>query len=158
MPRQEIERKFRLRKKPGLKGVKRTPTRQGYLVTENGELRVREAGKKHFLTVKSDADRNRNEWETRIPRWVFDLLWPHTAGRRVEKKRYEWKKRGASLAVDLYGGVHHGLIILEAEFSSKRAAKRFKMPKGIEDAVEVTDDPAYKNRTLATSPVPPQVS
>ena len=41
MPQQEIERKFRLRKKPRLKGIKATPIRQGYLITTNGELRVR---------------------------------------------------------------------------------------------------------------------
>ena len=138
-----------------MKGVKSTPIRQGYLITENGELRVREAGKKHFVTVKSDKDRDRNEWEARLPRWAFDLLWPHTAGRRIQKTRYEWKKRGACLAVDVYSGVHDGLIIFEAEFKSKRAAKRFKPPKRMNDAVEVTDDPAYKNRTLATSPASP---
>lgn len=155
MPRREIERKFRLRKKPRLKGVKATPVQQGYLLTENGELRVRIAGRKHFITVKSDDDRDRGEWETRIPRWVFDLLWPHTAGRRIEKTRYEWKKRGALLAVDVYEGVHDGLIIFEAEFPSKGRAKRFALPKKMSDAIEVTDDPAYKNRTLATSPTPP---
>ena len=155
MPRQEIERKFRLREKPRLKRVKATPIRQGYLITQNGELRVREAGKKHFVTVKSDARRNRNEWEARIPRWVFDLLWPHTAGRRIEKMRYEWKKRAVSLSVDVYSGLHSGLIIFEAEFKSKRAAKRFDLPKRMSGAVEVTDDPAYKNRTLAISPASP---
>jgi CYTH domain-containing protein len=154
MPQQEIERKFRLRKKPRLKGIKATPIRQGYLITTNGELRVRESGKQHFVTVKSDSPRDRNEWEKKMPRWVFDLLWPHTAGRRIEKTRYEWKRRGACYAVDVYEGVHDGLIIFEAEFKSKRQSKKFKLPKRMSDAIEVTDDAEYKNRTLATSPVP----
>jgi adenylate cyclase len=154
---QEIERKFRLKKKPKLKGVKPTAVRQGYLVTENGELRVRAAGKKRYMTVKSDDARDRTEWEKRIPGWVFDIVWPHTAGRRIEKTRYEWKKRGAVLAVDVYKGIHDGLIIFEAEFTSKGKAKRFQPPKWMKDAIEVTDDPAYKNRTLATSPTPERV-
>lgn len=147
---QEIERKFRLAKAPRLPRDEGVEIRQGYLVAASGELRIRRAGRKHTLTVKGEGSRDRDEFEIRIPRWVFDLLWPHTAGRRIEKRRYAFE--GGEL--DVYGGRHKGLVIFEQEFSSAKKAKRYAPPKKLRAAVEVTEDPSYRNRALATSEVP----
>ena len=151
MPQQEIERKFRLRKAPRLRKKDGVEIRQGYIVASEGELRIRQAGRKYFLTVKDDGGQTRNEFETRIPEWVFELLWPHTAGRRIEKRRFPFE--GGEL--DVYEGRHKGLVIFEMEFTSERKADRFDLPKTLRSAVEVTDDRAHRNRSLATSEVPP---
>lgn len=146
----EIERKYRVPKAPRLPRKDGVEIRQGYLVAAGGELRIRKAGSRHTLTVKGEGGRARDEFETRIPRWVFEILWPHTTGRRIEKRRYAFEDG----ELDVYGGRHKGLVIFEREFSSLRKAKKYALPDKLRDAVEVTEDPSYRNRSLATSAVP----
>jgi CYTH domain-containing protein len=155
MAKREIERKFRLRRKPALKRAKGVSIRQGYLISAEGELRLRAEGKKCFITVKSEGEESRREWEERIPRWVFDLLWGHTAGRRVEKTRYRIPLRRTVAEVDVYDGPLRGLVIVEFEFSSEKKAKAFTLPKRFGGAEEVTLEPRYRNRSLAAATSPP---
>ena len=153
MAKQEIERKFRLAEAPRLREKDGVEITQGYLVMNGAELRVRRAGRKCYLTVKGDGDDVRDEWEKRIPQWVFELLWPHTEGRRVAKRRYTTRD---GFEIDVYSGPLEGLVVLECEFDSKREAKRFELPKKYADAREVTNEPAYRNRNLATARKPPR--
>lgn len=156
MAKQEIERKFRLAEAPSLKKKDGVDIEQGYLVVDGGELRIRRAGRKCFITVKGEGDAARNEWEERLPRWAFDLLWPHTKGRRVAKRRYTQRAGRHTFEIDVYSGALEGLVVLECEFDSKRDAKRFTLPKRFADAREVTGERAYRNRTLAYARKPPR--
>lgn len=149
----EIERKFRLKRLPLVcrEGVF---IAQGYLFTDGGELRVRVRGDHFYLTIKGEGSISRNEWEVEIPRWVFDTLWPKTEGRRVEKTRYTIPYNGLMLEVDNYLRDLIGLIVLECEFRDEEAAEEFKLPEWIQGALDVTSEPAYKNKNLAVHGMP----
>ncbi len=130
------------------------PVEQGYLFTELGELRVRRKKDRYFLTVKGDGAMVRDEWETEIPSWVFDTIWPRTFGRRIEKTRYVFNENGQTLEVDEYHGHLQGLITMEAEFPDKQTSDSWELPSWADSATEVTHDGRFKNKILATNGVP----
>lgn len=149
-PAKEIERKWVLAAPPPLDDKKSEEIRQGYILRGKVEMRVRRAEDSFFLTVKREAaDGGRNEWETEIEEWVFDALWRTTKGRRLRKRRYTWKEGRQRLELDIYEGKLKGLIVLECEFRSAAAAKRFTLPDWAAGAREVTSDGAFRNETLA---------
>ncbi len=155
----EIERKWRLAGPPPaevLAQALREELRQGYLVAEPGELRLRSALRsgRCFLTVKGDGSISREEWEVEAPNWVFHQLWPATLGRRVAKTRYRIQHGPLLLEVDVYHENLAGLVILECEFRSEAAAGEFLLPGWAASAREVTADPAYKNKALALRGLP----
>lgn len=145
----EIERKWVLAAAPPLDGRACDEIRQGYLFTGVAEMRVRSMGSRYFLTVKANAGRDRDEWESEIPQWVFDAVWPSTKGCRLRKQRYSWREGRRTMELDLYAGKLKGLIVLETEFRSPRAAKRFTLPEWAAGAREVTGDRAFSNQALA---------
>jgi adenylate cyclase len=83
----EIERKFLLKSLPDdMQGE--TPILQGYLAhDEHREVRIRQYGNNHFLTVKEGRGLRRREIEVEISPRQFQALWPSTEGRRLEKVR-----------------------------------------------------------------------
>ena len=145
----EIERKWVLPSAPPLDGRECQEIRQGYIFTGMAEMRVRSMGSHCFLTVKADAGEARDEWESEIPQWVFDAVWPSTKGCRLRKCRYTWREGRQTMELDVYAGKLEGLIVLETEFRSTSAAKRFVLPDWAADAREVTGDPAFSNQSLA---------
>lgn len=152
----EIERKFRLYHVPsGIMLGTGAYVEQGYLLTENGELRVRRKDLQCFLTVKGDGDLTRDEWEQEIPLWVFDTLWPATEGKRIEKHRYTiYSGDDYKLEIDEYDGALKELVTLECEFPSEEAAYAFYPPVWVGQAVDVTRDKRYKNKALAVNGLP----
>src|SRR6202035_3103667 len=99
----EIEKKFRLSGLPAKDTLGHgIQISQGYLFTSPGELRIRKKGNEHFLTVKGEGTLSREEWEQSVPAWVFETVWPNTAGRRIEKIRYAVLYKGLTLEVDEY--------------------------------------------------------
>jgi adenylate cyclase len=150
----EIEKKFRLRAMPGRSVGAGTHISQGYVFTEGGELRVRKKGDCFFITVKGEGALSREEWETPIPAWVFETIWPKTEGRRVEKIRYSVPYSGSTLEFDEYFGKLQGLITLEVEFPDIEAASRFSPPEWAAITADVTAEPAYKNKSLAVFGIP----
>jgi len=146
----EIERKFRLEAMPeaGILG-KGVPLLQGYLSTGKCEIRVRHFGNEYHLTVKDEGTISRPEWDKRIPRWVFEALWPYTEGRRIEKTRYSIPFGDMTLEVDEYKRELQGLLILECEFPDEQTSQHFSLPTWAKDAIEVTHDRTYKNKYLA---------
>ncbi len=129
-----------------------TAVAQGYFDVPEGEMRVRQKGSKYFLTVKGAGTLSREEYETEIPEWVFRQLWPATTGRRIEKTRYAIPYEGLTIEIDVYSGSHQGLVVLEVEFPDEMAAEGFELPTWAASvgAVDVTKDPRYKNRALAS--------
>lgn len=152
--KQEIERKWRLNRLPAIASyADPIQIRQGYLMTDEGELRIRAKNDEYFLTVKGGGDLSRNEWETPIPDWVFQLLWPKTESRSLEKIRYSLNYGDLTLEFDVYLGRLAGLVILEIEFPDKAAAQAFDLKHfqlGADTgAEEVTYDQNFKNKNLA---------
>jgi CYTH domain-containing protein len=123
---------------------------QGYLVvgSDGAEARVRRRGERCSLTVKSGAGRARSEHEIELAFEQFEELWPATEGARVSKRRHTLRQPdGHLIELDVYSGSLAGLIVAEVEFDDPAAAESFVAPDWF--GREVTDDPAYKNQSLA---------
>ncbi len=145
----EVERKFLVGEIPAdfdpETGVKIT---QGYLAIDGrAEVRVRRKGARCFLTAKQGVGLARSEYEIELEAGQFGCLWPATAGRRVEKTRYELPLGGLTAELDLYSGELEGLMTVEVEFSSVAAASAFDPPRWF--GRELTDDSRYANQRLA---------
>ncbi len=151
MPK-EIERKFLLDVLPNhISTYQCFHIEQGYIsvALDGTEVRVRRKDTQCFLTVKKGNGGVREETEIEISASQFVALWPLTEGRRIEKNRYSF---AAGIEVDVYQGTLAPLIVAEIEFDSLEGSKTYKVPPWF--GKEVTDDNAYKNRTLALYGLP----
>jgi len=149
----EIERKWLVRDPPD--DLSEFPSRhidQGYLAVDpdGTEVRVRRADGDAVMTVKQGAGRTRAEEEFEIPADRFARLWPLTADRRLQKRRYVIPgPDGLTFELDQYGGDLEGLAVVEVEFPDEDGADAFEVPAWF--GREVTDDARYKNQALATT-------
>ena len=150
----EIERKFCVRKMPDLTACTGVEISQGYLfVGENGsEIRLRRKGGRFYQTVKIGKGVQRTEVEVELSRAQFDILWPLTEGRRVQKVRYEIVEGLWTIDLDVYRDHLKGLIVAEVEFETVDESWRFVPPLWF--GRDVTDDGRYKNAVLAHKGTP----
>lgn len=148
----EIERKFLVRRVPaGV--VDWVPIRQGYLCLGAGAaVRVRMQGGRHYLTCKRGVGVVRDEWEVELSQDQWEALWPATVAARIEKRRGRIVVAGTTAIVDVFQGELAGLAMAEVEFGTAEAAYAFIPPSWM--IQDVTDDPRYGNRTLATAGLP----
>jgi adenylate cyclase len=147
----EIERKFLIKRlPPNLKRARNFKIAQGYLVTEPDDrhVRLRKKGKQVSLTFKLVRGHVRDEREIKLTPKQFAALWPGTAGRRLQKTRYEIPWNNFLIEVDIYRGKNRGLVVAEVEFPSRAACRKFKPPNWF--GREVTGHRRYSNITLAT--------
>lgn len=139
----EIERKWEVEGDYDFYIFNKRSIKQGYIFIQQGEMRVRSIDDSSFyLTIKSDGNLSREEFEVEIPKWTFDFLWPKTEGRRIEKTRGEVIIEGSNFEIDIFQD--RNLVILEKEFETEEEAN--KLTLGFED---VTSNPKYKNKNLA---------
>ncbi|MDQ6779016.1 MAG: CYTH domain-containing protein [Actinomycetota bacterium] len=147
----EIERKYLIpAPPPDLEHFPSSRIEQGYVAIDPAgtEVRVRRRSDETTLTVKGGRGRSRAEEELAIEPQTFVRLWELSAGRSLEKTRYELPADGGlTIELDVYAGRLEGLITAEVEFPSPDAADRFVPPPWFGE--EVTDDDAYKNQRLA---------
>ena len=150
----EIERKFLLRSVPQelIAETEGESIRQGYLLSGNSELRIRERAGTCTMTVKSGSGLERFEQECVIPQEQFDMLWPLTAGQRIDKVRYAVPRGTLLYEIDIFNGDLAPLQILEIEFNSVEDSQEFNAPDYV--VSEVTDNKAYKNAALALKGLP----
>ncbi|HYB26416.1 MAG TPA: CYTH domain-containing protein [Solirubrobacteraceae bacterium] len=151
----EIERKFLVEQPPpDLDACPHGEIEQGYVALDGEvEVRVRRYGDQAFLTIKSGGDRVRLEEEFEIDPRRFRALWSLTEGRRIQKTRYLIPAMGGlRIELDVYQGALAGLLTAEIEFDSSAAAAAFTPPEWL--GADVTDDPRYKNKRLATEGLP----
>lgn len=151
MSTQEIERKFVAKNIPqNISPIKRQIISQGYLAIESAskkEVRLRHKGDRFYLTVKSGQGLVRGEAETEISQEQFEVLWPMTEGRRLEKERRVFLlPNGNKAEVDIFFEKLEGLVLVEVEFASEEESNAFKAPEWFER--EVTTDPTFKNQNL----------
>ena len=154
MEQLEIERKFVLATVPEelLAGVTGERIRQGYLLSGDTELRIRERAGSCSMTVKRGSGLERQEQECLIAQQQFDMLWPLTAGQRIDKVRYAVPRGSLLYEIDIFKGDLAPLKVLEIEFSHVAASQEFEVPDFVE--IEVTENKAYKNAALALNGLP----
>jgi adenylate cyclase len=145
----EIERKFLVTTppEPGALGAG-VALRQGYLAGEGDvETRVRIAPDGAWFTVKAGKGTARVEVELAVDVAEAESLWPHTAGRRLEKVRHRVPVDGGVAEVDRYGGELDGLWTVEVEFDAEDAAAAFVPPPWF--GPELTGVDGWSNADLA---------
>lgn len=149
----EVERKFLVDENPAVAEASGVEILQGYLAVGGGaEVRLRSKAGRGFLTVKRGSGLQRSEYEVGLDTAQFESLWPATAGRRVEKTRYELPVGDLTAELDHYHGELEGLLTVEVEFASVATAGDFDPPSWF--GCEVTDDERYKNNRLALDGIP----
>jgi len=127
--------------------------KQGYLTTDpERTVRVRIKGDKGYLTIKgisnvSGMTRIEVEEEIAIEKaeTLLDLCLPYP----IDKTRYEIPVNGHIWEVDVFHGIHEGLIIAEIELTTETEA--FDKPQWL--GQEVTGDPKYYNSYLSQHPL-----
>ena len=146
----EIERKYLLSAMPDLpETLDVLEIDQGYLP---GVARLRHqrsaSGAERFVrTVKQGVGVQRFEMEDEIDRPTFERLWPETAGRRVRKRRYIVPDLDDHWEIDEF--LDRVLFLAELEFDDPKHVVR--IPDWLTPVLvrDVTDEPAYTNRSLA---------
>jgi len=113
-------------------------------------VRIRTAGEKGFITVKSSNTGSiRAEYEYEIPIVDANEMLDRLCQRPlIEKIRYRIPFAGLVWEVDEFGGENHGLIVAEVELESEQQG--ISVPEWI--GLEVTGDPRYFNANLVARP------
>jgi CYTH domain-containing protein len=146
----EIERKFLVARVPPLDALASETVRQGYLTgpEDSVEIRLRQIGARHLMTVKTGSGLARSEREIAVTEAQFTALWPATEGRRLEKTRHTGRLPGGeTFELDVFAGTLAPLVLVEVEFPTLDAARAFTPPDWF--GTDVTADRRYKNRQLA---------
>lgn len=146
----EMERKFLVKSLPaGFKTARHTRIRQGYfpLAGKEIEIRIREKGRRHFITIKAGRGKVRFEEEIGISKQRFAQLWPLVKDTSIAKTRFEIPFHGNTMELDVYQGAHRGLVTTDVEFESETRCKRFKPPGWC--GREITGEARYANAVLA---------
>lgn len=122
---------------------------QGYLNKKGNTVRVRIAGEKGYLTIKSKTQSfSRMEFEYEIPVDDANAMMQLSQTPVVEKYRYKIKRGKHTWEIDEFLGDNQGLIVAEIELESE--AETFDKPTWI--GQEVTADKRYYNSHLAENP------
>ncbi len=162
----EIERKFLIKNIADIpfdvNQYKFRKIEQGYICTDP-VIRVRQADDKYILTVKGEGLMSREEHELPLSKESYDMLRDKADGIVITKRRFLIPLIDAAgdvpddlsdltLELDIFGGLHQGLIIAEIEFPSEEAANSFVPPEWLSN--EVTNDGRYHNSYLSKNPSP----
>ncbi len=145
----EIERKFLVADESWKQHTDKGKLyRQGYLAKEKMTVRVRTAGDKGFLTIKSRGNGiSRDEFEYEIPFGdALQLL--GTCDDVIVKTRHLVQHEGHTWEVDVFSGENEGLVVAEIEL--KREDETFALPAWAGE--EVTHDKRYSNASLCARP------
>lgn len=146
----EIERKYLLSALPRMPNTLDVlEIDQGYLpgVARLRHQRSSGGDERFFRTIKQGTGVQRFESEDEIDRATFDGLWPETAGRRVRKRRYVVPNGDDHWEIDEF--LDRQLVLAELEFDDPESS--VTIPDWLTPVLvrDVTDEPAYTNRSLA---------
>lgn len=128
---------------------KKFTIKQGYiLASKEKTVRIRTKAEKGYITIKSEANENgfsRFEWEKEISLSDAEQLLELCDEYIIDKTRYEVIFKEKTFEVDIFHGVHDGLIIAELELETEDES--FEKPEWLGE--EVTGDVRYYNAWLA---------
>ena len=148
----EIERKYLPQGLPDwLELTGGVEIEQAYLCT-SPTLRIRRMGDDYILTVKqrvvapSSAIHHREE-EFMLDNGSYSRLLAKREGNVVSKTRYKVPIGGLVAEIDVFHGVHDGLVLVEVEFPDTEAADAFTPPAWF--GREVSGDRRFTNAFLA---------
>lgn len=146
----EIERKFLIDAALWNWQGKPVHMSQAYLcIDETKVMRVRIAGEKAFLTIKSNLKGiSRDEFEYEIPLDDAQKLLSLKVGAVVEKTRYLLEFGGKIWEIDVFEGENKGLIVAEIELEHED--EFFQKPEWAME--EVSTDEKYYNFNLSVIP------
>ena len=162
----EIERKFLIKKISDIpfdiSGYPFKRIEQGYVCTDP-VIRVRQSDDRYILTIKGQGLKSREEHELPLSEESYKMLRDKSDGIIISKLRYliplsdvtDHKDDGYSaltIELDIFGGLHQGLILAEIEFDSEELADAFTPPAWL--GTDVTDDGRYHNSYLSKNPTP----
>lgn len=162
-PGKEYERKFLVRAdlfsaSQAKREARKQSIRQGYLVLEPAQVRIREADGTFTLEIKGEDDLEIEcgTLEPAYGRALLETYAPRVAG-VIEKDRWRLPAGFDDLAweVDVFRGDNAPLVVAEIEMPRKhypllgyRGEREW--PEWLSS--EVTDDPRFKNKNLAVMP------
>jgi adenylate cyclase len=124
---------------------------QGYLAsTERATVRVRVKGAQGFVTIKGVTEGvTRHEFEYEIPvEEAQEMLGGLCILPVIEKTRHRVPVGKHVWEVDVFAGANAGLVVAEIELTAEDEA--FERPRWAGE--EVSDDPRYRNSSLARHP------
>lgn len=132
--------------------------RQGYLAGEESvSVRLRITDDATTLTVKAGEGMVRTEVDIPLEPELAEALWPHTAGRRIDKYRHrvtvDSGGRPHVAEIDRYLDSLDGLVTIEVEFTDEHLARSFTPPTWF--GREVTGRSEWSNAALARHGRPP---
>lgn len=127
--------------------------KQGYILTAPDKtVRVRIKGDYGYLTIKGKTNENgfsRFEWEKEISREDAEQLLELCEKFTIHKTRYEVIFKEKTFEVDVFHGLHEGLVIAELELQTE--SEPYEKPDWIGE--EVTGDVRYYNSWLSKMPL-----
>ncbi len=155
----EIEKKFLLppcKAKRYIKALIKKYKKQHIIQYYAKNMRFRKIGDRYWRTIKRGQGVVREEIEEPITKEEFCAYWEQREGEAIEKYRYTFRYKGHTYELDEFKGHLKGLLYLEIEFDSLEAAQKFTPPKKIQKFIldEVSDNPAFTNRSLALHGLP----
>ncbi len=147
----EIEKKFLVLSLPDdLEQYDNHIIKQWY-ISKVPEIRLRQAGRKYWLTLKSKGGLVRTEHEVALRKQEFVNLLPSATTEVIHKTRYKIPLQDKLIAeLDIFHSkAQANLVTVEVEFASEQAAHNFTPPKWF--GKDITEDSSYKNRNLAAN-------
>lgn len=148
----EIERKFLIKNTSFIQlAYKYVKMTQGYLSRDpERTVRVRLENDQGVLTIKGKSSANgmsRFEWEKKIDRKEAEELLALALEYKIEKIRYYVKWQGFVIEIDVFEGIHEGLILAEIELKNEK--EHIDLPNWI--GKEVTGIKEYYNSYLSSN-------
>lgn len=149
----EIERKFLVKGDFRPFVSNRFTIKQGYILAlPEKTVRVRIKDGQGFITIKGEANANgfsRFEWEKEISLADAEQLLELCDDFIIDKTRHEVIFEGKKFEVDVFQGLHAGLILAELELQSEN--ETYVAPSWLGE--EVTGDVRYYNAWLSKNTV-----
>ncbi len=157
----EIEKKYLINELPKTLGkYEYIDMEQGY-ISVNPVIRIRKAGERYILTVKSKGLLVRQEFEMDISEEEYNSLSKKVEGNIIAKRRYliplkdtegttgdKDMDQSLKIELDVFNGLFKGLIYAEVEFPTEEAAKSFIPPAWFYK--DVTSSATYQNSSLSS--------
>ncbi len=142
----EIERKYLIDNVPlDLSQFKKKEIEQGYLNTAP-VLRLRRTDDRYTLTYKGSGLMAREEYNLPFDKDGYERLIKSCVGNIITKTRYLIPYGAYTIELDVFHGVHDGLVLAEVEFPNIEECNSFVPPEWFGEDVTLTG--TYQNSRL----------